>query len=364
MAKPRIISLLFPLGGVGGRAGVRASTEFRGPYPTPWSSNVRSQDSIADRIRGGSFTAIAAGARPSEIVYRDRLLTFDSNAITASRQGLHTDLDLDVDLSDTMRATVFQFSEADEIGGDVVALVPHKDSFLLGFTATETWVQQGDPLTGIRRNVSREVGIIGADAWCKNHDTVYFLSSRGLYSVNADGSGLKALSEDKVPEDLTGVSDSSCTLTYQHSDRGAYIHNTGTDWFYDTARDGFWPFDTDSTDSHALVGPLRLGRNNRFGLIQSLHGMIATGSGTVNWRIVPGNTAEEAAANGKAAIEAFQAGSSYASYVKASGSFVAGRSHTFRPRVEAMFACLWLQSTTAWAYEGITMQTGLSGSWR
>jgi len=315
------------------------------------------EDSLTNRLRGGSWTAIAAGARPSEIRYQDRLLTFSTNAITGTRMGDDTDTALSADVSDTMRPALFQLSYGGATGGTVVAMVPHKDSFLLGFTADETWVQQSNPLTGPRRRVSDEVGIIGADAWCKQDDTVYFLSSHGLYSVGADGSGLKALSEDKVPEDLTGVTDAACTLTYNHADRGVYIHLTsGVSWFYDTARDQFWPFDLDSTDSHLLIGPLRIGSPNQFGLIQTLHGIMASGSDDVTWRIVAADTAEEAAANGKAAITAALAGESYASYVSADGAWEAGRSFTAYPRVRAAWIVILLSSAGDWAYEGITLE--------
>jgi len=259
---------------------------------------------------------------------------------------------------------LFQLSYAGATGGTVVALIPHKDAFLLGFTADETWVQQGDPLTGQKQRISDEVGIIGADAWCKNHNMIYFLSSRGLYSVGADGSGLKALSEDKVPEDLTGVSDAACTLTYQHSDRGVYIHNTGTDWFYDVERDQFLPFDTDSTDSHVLIGPFQLGQVNSFGRVLNLHGVVATGSDDVNWRLVTGDTAEAAAANGKTAIEAALADESYSTYVASEGTWSAGRGHMAYPRIRAVWCCLWLHSEGDWAYEAASLTAALSGRWR
>ena len=268
------------------------------------------------------------------------------------------------DVSDMQRPTLFQFSYGGATGGTVVALCPHKDRFLLGFTADETWIQQGDPLSGPRQRVSDEVGIIGADAWCVTHETVYFLSSRGLYSVGADGSGLKPLSEDKLPEDLAGVSDTACTLTYQHSDRGVYIHKTGTDWFYDTVREAFWPFDTDETDSHVLIGPLKLGGMDELGLVQILHGMVAAGSDDVSWHLVPGETAEEAAVNGKAAITADLADESYSSYVRGEGTWSAGRSQTARPRTTAMWVVVWLSSAGDWAFEGLTLAVEQSGNWR
>lgn len=360
----KTIDLQFP-SGVSRRLGLRASSRGgQREYPAPWSWNVRLEDSLATRLRGGSFTGISAGARPSEIRYKDRLLTFSSNAITATRMGDDTDTSLSADVSDLMRPALVQLSYGGVTGGDVVALIPHKDSYLLCFTADETWIQNADMYTGSRHRVSDEVGIIGADAWCVAHDTVYFLSSHGLHSIGADGSGLKPLSEDVIPDDLTGVTDSSCTLTYQHSDRGVYIHKTGTNWFYDIAREQFWPFDTSTGDSHVLIGPVRLGGGDRLGIIQTMHGIMAEGSATVDWRIVHGDTAEEAAANGKSGIEAALAGTSYASYIRASGSWEAGRSQTARPRVSAMYACIWLAAESDWAYEGLSLTVIPAGQWR
>jgi len=356
--------IAFPAAGVVRRLGVRDTAGRREQFPTPWSLNVRLEDSLTNRLRGGSFTGISADSRPDPIVYRDRTLTFSANAVTASRVGDSTDTTLSADASDLLRPVLFQFSEADKQGETVVALVPHKDQHLLGFTATETWVQQGDPLTGAMRRVSDQVGIVGADAWCVAHDAVYFLSSRGLYVVGADGSGLKALSEDVIPEDLIDVTDTACTLTYQYSDRGVYVHKTGTDWFFDTERGGFWPFDATTTQSHVLCGPFFLAGENAYGRIQNLHGNMATSSADVTWRIVTGDTAEQAAANGKAAIEAAVAGSDYSSYVNSSGTWSAGRSHMAYPRTRAIWAVLWLSASSDWAYEAVAMTRSASGKWR
>jgi len=360
----KTMNLQFPVAGVVRRTGLYSAARGQGAFPAPWAVNCRLEDSLANRLRGGSFTGISAGTRPSEIRYRDRLLTFSTNAITAARVGTDDNTSLDGDVSDTLRPALFQLSYAGLTGGTVVALIPHKDSFLLGFTAGETWSQQGDPLTGLRLRVSGEIGIIGANAWCMKDDTAYFLSSSGLYSVGADGSGLKALSEDKIPEDLTDVSDSSCTLTYNHADRGVYIHKTNTDWFYDTARDQFWPFNTSSTDSHVLLGPLQLGRGGMYGRVVNLHGNVAAGSDDVAWRLVAGDTAEEAASNGKTAITAALASEDYSSYVAASGTWSAGRAHMAYPRLRSLWCCLWLHSEGDWAYEAATLTSILSGTWR
>ena len=358
------MNIIFPAAGVVRRFGLRDSTGGRGPFPTPWATNVRLEESLTNRLRGGSFTAVDAETK-TDPVYRDRAITFSGNAITAARQGDATDTTLSADVSDTRRPIVFQLALADETGPDVVAVVPHKDAYLLCFTATETWVLAGDPATGSLRRVSDEVGIIGVNAWCVNHDTVYFLSSAGLYSVGADGSGLKPVSEDRVPEGLTGITDAAAALDYYHLDRGVYVRLTASpSWFYDTARDQFWPFDTSTSNSHLLLGPFHLGQENSYGRIQSLHGNMAAGSSDVTWRIVTGDTAEAAAANGKAAITAALAGNSYSDYVKASGTWSAGRSHMAYPRTRAIWCCIWLSATSDWAYEAVAMTRQASGRWR
>ncbi len=362
MGKPRTMSLRFPGMGV-----VRSQSHERQysavDYPTPWSMNCRLEDDLTERLRGGSFVGISAGSRPSSIVYRDRTLTFSGRVVTASRVGDSTDTDLDSDVSDMLRATLFQFAEADDQGSTVVALVPHKDTHLVGFTATETWVQQGDPLGGSRRRISDQVGAVSENAWCVAHDTVFFLSARGLYSVSADGSGLKAISEDALPEDLIGVS--TATLTYQHASRGVFIHVTGgTNWFYDIERGGFWPFDTSTTNSHVLVGPLRLGDAISYGMLQQITGVTAANSATVNWRVVPGKTAEEACDNGKLAITAALAGTNYGHYISSDGSWTAGRSSVGWPRARSMWCCLWLSSSSSWAFEAIHLVVTPFGRWR
>ena len=73
--------------------------------------NVRLEGGLATRLRGGSFTGISAASRPSSIVYRDRVLTFSANAVTATRVGDSTDTSFDSDVSDPLRPALFQFSD-------------------------------------------------------------------------------------------------------------------------------------------------------------------------------------------------------------------------------------------------------------
>lgn len=412
------IELVFPAAGVVRRI-ANAAGFGDGPTPTPWAVNVRLEDTLTKRLRGGSFEGLevedipldnprffedsdgnnitddsgntlyfdgersvaGSGGRllaipgpdapdehPAEVIYRGRLLRPDGAAIFASRQGDYADWDYGADVDDQGRAFVIQLSEAGEIGGDVVALVPHKDAYLLAATSDSLWVVSGDPTAnGMMRNVSRGVGMVSARAWCKDHmDRVYFLSSHGLYTVGADGQGLQAVSEGAIPVELTGIENEDTVLAYNHADRGVYIHLPGDtlSFFFDTERQGFWPFTLDSSDSHVLFGPVKLGSIDQNGVINSIHGMVAAGSAAVTWRIITGETAEEAADNGKAAIAASLSSSSFSNYVKYSGSWTAGRSLTVRPRVRGMWACIWLQSAGQWAFERMTMQIASAGAWR
>jgi hypothetical protein len=127
-------------------------------------------------------------------------------------------------------------------------------------------------------------------------------------------------------------------------------------WFYDVARGEFWPYDTSTTDSHVLIGPLRIGVVNQSGLLQTIHGVIAANSGTVTWRIVGAKTAEEACDNGKAAITAALASTDFDDYVLADGTWEEGRSYTSYPRVRMPWIVLWLSSTEQWAYESVILE--------
>ena len=80
-------------------------------------------------------------------------------------------------------------------GGNVTALIPHKDAYLLAATSNSLWLVRGDPVAdGGLQNVSRDVGVVGPRAWCRDHlDRYYFLSSHGLYTVSASGDGLQGI---------------------------------------------------------------------------------------------------------------------------------------------------------------------------
>jgi len=409
--------ILFP-SGVNRRLSFRQEVGSRERYFSPWAVNCRLED-FQGRLRGGSwvptapeeipasqtrymedgsgevivdssgnqivasvgYSAVHSGgilyvepgedapaSHPAQCVYRDRFIRPDGHAIFASRQANHADWILSADVSDVMRPFVIQLSEAGEIGTDVVALIPHKDAYMLAATSDSLWVVQGDPAAeGTLRNISREVGMVGAKAWCRDHlDQYYFLSSHGLYTVGADGSGLQALSEDVIPDYLTGVDEEETVLEYDHETRGVYIHIPDADfsWLFDTERQGFWPFVVGHTGSHIALGPIRLGDGSSFGRLIQLHGITADSSANVTWRVLVADTAEQVSINAKNAINALVLGGSPTN-IHSSGVWTAGVSHRSYPRARGKYMILLVSATSgSWAWEGANAVIMPSGAWR
>jgi len=480
----RILSLRFPLAGVQRRFGYRDSADWKPPFPSPWAVNIRPEDPLARRLRGGSRPglteysgtyagstigamlsvqvssesgadtklvvladavgflvagqqyayAIAAGGitkidpktggtealtavhgtlptgNTFGAIYRDRLfLAGADNAIWPSAVGDYTDWDTSLDASKTTRALPpFQLSGAANVGALPTALVPFRDRGLLAVTAGSLWAIRGDPGTadGLSE-VSSHVGILAPRAWCQlDEGPVAFLATDGVYQVGPDGGTLTNLSGQRLPVELRDIDTATTTvlLGYDRGWQGVHIYLTtaaggDTHWFFHLETQTFWPMrlqddhsptavcehegqlllagtdgyirsvggaddDGQEIESHVLLGPIALGGEPKFGQIVNLHGLLGDGSGTVYWRIVTGDTPEDAAARGKAAIEAYQDGGDYAMYVAAEGTWSEGRSRIAYPRVRGVWAVLWLSSVAQWAYEQAVMQTAPSARWR
>ena len=357
-----------------------------------------------------NITAVA-GTVPTNTtfgaVYRDRLfLAGGDNAIYASRQGDYSDWNYGQDVSDNGRAVAFQLALAGDIGPLPTAMISCKDSYMIMGSARNLWILRGDPSSGQRQQVSENVGIISSRAWCKADNTIFFLSETGVYQISVDGSNLSPLSEEYVPVELRDVNPATTTVLmgFEHARKAVHVYlktasGNDTHWVYELAGKAWWPVrlqnahsplvvcqhqgrlllagvdgylreiggdDDDGTaiQSHVLIGPMRLGSADRSGIINMLRGVLANGSGTVTWRIVVGDFAEEASDNAKLAVEAFQAGGDYSGYVKFSDTWDAGRSKAQFPKVAGAWGCIWLQSTAKWGLEGASMQLKLSGRYR
>lgn len=377
----------FPAG-VGRGLSFRQEVGKRDRYTSPWSLNVRTLD-FRGRLRGGSWTPTAAAATVgvvhsggyvvadpgddapgvssnADCIYRDRFIRPVGRAIYASRQGDYTDWAMSSDLSDVGRPFVMQLSEAGELGANITALIPHKDNYLLAATSNSLWVVQGDPTAdGGMHNISRDVGIVGPRAWCRDHlDRYFLLSSHGLYTVSASGDGLQGLSEDIIPEELTGVTDTDTVLEYDHVTRCVriYIPTADVNWLFETEQNAFWPFKV-GAGSHVAIGPLRMNDGETYGRLLRMHGITAASSADVMWRVLVAETAEEVSANAKAAIEALVAGGTPLN-VHSSGTWTAGVNHRSYPRARGLFMILLLSASGTWGWEGSVAVFEPSGKWR
>lgn len=375
--------------GVGRGLSFRQETGKRDRYTSPWSLNVRTEDPLTKRLRGGSWTPPTATATVgvvhsggyliaspgsnapgtssnADCIYRDRFIRPVGHAIYASRQGDYTDWAMSSDLSDVGRPFVIQLSEAGEIGGNITALIPHKDSHLLAATSSSLWTVQGDPAAdGGLRNVSRDVGIIAPRAWCRDHlDRYYFLASQGVYTSSASGDGLQGLSEDVIPQELTGVTDANTVLEYDHDPQSVriYIPTAAVNWLFETEQKAFWPFKV-GAGSYVAMGPIRMNDGDTFGRLLRLHGITAASSADVTWRVLVADTAEQVSIYAKAAIETLVASGSPTN-IHSSGTWTAGVNHRAYPRARGLFMILLLSSAGTWGWEGAVCFTEPSGKWR
>lgn len=380
--------IVFP-SGVNRRLSFRQQAGRRERYFSPYSMNVRIEDAFG-RLRGGSWAPIEAvdpvgvvhskgyvvatpgssapgSSNNADCIYRDRFVRPIGRTIWASRQGNYTDWLMSSDVSDVGRPFVIQLAESGELGGDIVSLIPHKDAYMLAATGSSLWVVQGDPTAdGRLQNISRDVGMVGPRSWCRDHlDRYYFLSSHGLYTVSASGDGLQAVSEDVIPEELTGVSNVATVLEYDHETRGVYIHIPNeVSWLYDTERQGFWPFKVGYAGSHVAIGPVLLGDGNTFGRLKQLHGITANGSVNVIWRVFVADTAEQVSVNAKAAIVSLISGGDAENF-HSMGVWTAGVNHRSFPRSRGKYMILLLSALSGnWGWEGAACFVEPSGVWR
>jgi hypothetical protein len=177
---------------------------------------------------------------------------------------------------------------------------------------------------------------------------------------------LQAISNEVIPEHLNGVTDVNTVLEYDLATNGVYIHipTAAVSWLYDTARQAFWPFKTGHSGSYVAMGPIQLGNGSSYGRLIQLHGITASGSVNVTWRVMVADTAEQVSVNAKAAIEALIAGNTPTN-IHSSGTWAAGVNHRSYPRARGKYMILLISAATGnWAWEGANAVIEPSGQWR
>jgi hypothetical protein len=357
----------------------------------------------------------APTAEPLVCVYRDRIILAGKNHLGyASRVSDPDDWDFGADIDDSTKPVVFQLSEAGQIGEGLTAMIPWRDKHLIFATENGLWVLNGDPATGSIDQISAEIGVISANAWCiLDNGMIAFLSNDGVYLWGVGGGYPVRFSEERLPRSLRNVDPDTndIVLSYDAKERGIWIFVTplsgvGTHWFMDMTQKAIWEmrfganghqpkavaryddddgikdvilgcrdgylrkFSTSATDddgtdigSHVAFGAFHLAGDMRDGLLAEIQGALADDSESVTWRVFMGSTAEEAMDTAVAAIDALVAGTDPVS-VKASGTWVEKFNRVARPRTRGAWCVVVLSSAGRWAFEGMSLVANILGRQR
>ena len=342
-------------------------------------------------------------AQPLICLYRDRIvLAGDDHVWYASRQGDPGDWDFGADMGDVGKAVAAQVGDAGQIGDVITSVIPLQDAALVFGSANGLWVMRGDPATGQMEEVSGENGIIAPQAWAVSPDGLLaFLSNDGVYLWSAGSRQAPTrFSEERTPGELRNVDTSSTiTMAYDAVGRGFHLSITpaagdGEHWWLDPEYKAVWPVvfqpehqptasaslkgdglsrvvlggrdgflrefdetsgtdDATAVESHLLVGPIHMAASDvTDSLVAELHGLMADLPGTVTWRLVMGNSAEEATDTAVAGVLAAIAGTTITG-VAASGTWAGGRNKVERPRARGAWAVVWIEGGGRWAYEAV-----------
>lgn len=360
-----------------------------------------------DPISGAINTLLnAPTSQPGIATYQGRLVLFGENHILhMSRMGDFEDWDYGDREDQVNRAVALFAGDDNRIGLTVNCGMNYEDTAFVIGTNDDMWVIYGNPRDpgNVRvENVSHHVGVIapGAATIAPN-GLVVFIARDGLYTWQIGSkSDPEPFSPVVIPEDFKdiNVSTNDIMMEYDHKSRGIHIFITpssdaGEHWWLDLKEKALWPvvfpnndhqplascrisqsgdsdiliagkdgyireFSNSATSddgtavvSHLLIGPLhQSGEYDRNALLKKLLINLADSSGTVTWRTVVADNAEEAVDNAETDINA-----GTTTNVDQSGTVTAGYNYPEYPRSRGAFLVLWLTSSARWSWGNISM---------
>ena len=161
---------------------------------------------------------LVLAGQPGPIWYMSRVL--DPN-----------DWDYGYDPNDASRAVAGNATTAGGIPDNLTALIPHSDDYLIFGCERSMWLLTADPAYGgTITALSREIGVLGPNAWCRLPDSSLVVLSRdGLYQVAPGGQSYpQPLSRPTLPQELLQVDrlNNTVTLCYDTEARGIHISVT------------------------------------------------------------------------------------------------------------------------------------------
>lgn len=391
----------------------------RSPKVYSGSANTLTLHLTDDDAEGEPLGFVPVG-RSLVTMWRDRIIyaggKYTPHVFEMSRQGDPADFDYGADPQDVGRAVIGTLADAGELGEPITALIPHDQVCLIFGCSTSLWICRGDPAYGGQiDNLSHEIGVVSANAWCYTPDGyLFFLSKDGLYMMGPGcGSTPVSVSRERLPEELISVDTSAYTVSmaYDVRDRGIHLFvtkntaATAAHWWIDVkltmhgdaTNASFWPVELADTDydpfichgrknytsdyswvilggrdgylrrfrsnlgaddgtnfeSYVDYGPIRLSSNDFVeGVAYDLVGNVASGSGDVAAAVRTGETMEEA----------FNATAGETVYWRTAGLQY---THTVRRHGRAAFVRISNgEDGSRWAIEGLMLTRGDGGRQR
>lgn len=303
-----------------------------------------------------------------------------------------------------------------EIGDIVTALIPYTDDYMIIGSSQSLWLMRGDPTVGGQIDqLDFAIGIFDkrSFAW-DTHGNLYFLDINGIYRIPPGFGPAQSLTADTIPDfaDEFPLTPGAhrVSMKFDHKKLGITICKTDVDtgenenFWFDLRTGGFFPekypdscsaycqhyykaddkndrkllvgcsdgyiraFEPalhkdqtttgyDPIESFTLIGPGRIGRQDRNGRLTQINFVMAEESNAISYELYAKANAETAV---KAALnDAVQP--------VVSGTASAGRSNTQRPRAMGAYVVLKLSNNLldeTWAIEKITGKAMPAGAVR
>jgi len=340
----------------------------------------------------------AAGALPTDCDllcrYNGRLTAapFRGQLWYMARQSDPTDWDYTADSDDPQRAVWSASCDLGSLQDPLCAFAPLGDTELVFGCDNSMWVLRNDPCWGgAIDNVSRELGIVGPDAWCYTPDkSLLFVDFSGVYILPPRANSPQPFSREKLPSDLRNMDPGTYDVVLRYDPQhfgfllglvpltGASESDPGEHWWIDWPTQSFWQisfptaktprfyeefhyeagtddvlalgcedgvlrmFDDDGDDDgddvtgYCSIGPFQLGDAYHEGMLRELIGVLGKTSGDLTWKLFTADDAETCA---------------LASTAKDTGTWSGGRNRSKHPRRRGQAAVLQLYGTECWEFE-------------
>ena len=335
--------------------------------------------------------------------YRGRLVLAGPGAVWYMSRVLDpNDWDYGYDPSDASRAIGGTSTTTGGIPEPILALMPHSDQYLIFGCERSLWLLTSDPAYGgTIQALSRDVGVLGPNAWCNLPDgSIVFLSRDGLYQIPPGASSYpQSISRQFLPAELLDVDwiTNTISLCYDVWGRGIHLSitpvsgATGIHFFVDWTTKSFWPvtlpnsqqptimvryspnstfpasvilgsydgytrkYSTSATtddgtafSSVICYGPIAIGGISNYGELVYLSADTDSNGQSVSWGIYTGDNGQEAIAS---AVSGATAGNA-----EWTGTFVAGDNQRQYPRAFGAAHVIMVSGTHGWAIEGLQIE--------